>query len=280
MTLSLFTRRAALASCLALAAALALPAGARAAEITIFAAASLKNALDEIAADWSAETGNTATISYGSSGTLAKQIIEGAPADLFISAASNWMDKLEEAKLIDPASRVDLLGNTLVLVAHGKDAAKVEIGPGFDLAGLLGDNKLAMGLLDSVPAGQYGKEALTSLGIWPAVEPKVAQVENVRAALALVATGEAPFGIVYATDAHAEPRVSVVGTFPDDTHPPIVYPVALTTQARPGSDFRESSPGSQPFPDYGRRLARRARTSRSGSGPPSPWSSTRWPGRC
>lgn len=237
MTLTLFTRRAALASCLALAAALALPAGARAAEITIFAAASLKNALDEIAAGWSAETGNKATISYGSSGTLAKQIIEGAPADLFISAASNWMDKLEEAKLIDPASRVDLLGNTLVLVAHGKDAAKVEIGPGFDLAGLLGDNKLAMGLLDSVPAGQYGKEALTSLGIWPAVEPKVAQVENVRAALALVATGEAPFGIVYASDAvagdAAGDAVSVVGVFPAESHKPIVYPAAVATGAKP-----------------------------------------------
>ena len=223
---------------LGLALALALPTSAQAEEITVFAAASLKTALDEIAATWTAETGNAAVISYGSSGTLAKQIQSGAPADVFISAATNWMDVLEEEMLIDPATRTDILGNTLVLVAHGA-SEPVEIGPGFDLAERLGDGKLAMGLLDSVPAGQYGREALTSLGVWDAVEPKVAQVENVRAALALVASGEAPYGIVYASDAVADDAagddVTVVGTFPADSHTPIVYPAAVTATARPGA---------------------------------------------
>lgn len=221
---------------LAFSAAFALPATAQAEEITVFAAASLKTALDEIAAGWSAETGHSAVISYGSSGTLAKQIQSGAPADLFLSAATNWMDVLEEEALIDPASRADILGNTLVLVAHGA-AAPVEIGAGFDLAERLREGKLAMGLLDSVPAGQYGKEALTSLGIWEAVEPKVAQVENVRAALALVASGEAPYGIVYASDAVAGDAagddVTVVGAFPEDSHKRIVYPAAVTATAKP-----------------------------------------------
>ena len=207
-------------------------------EITVFAAASLKNALDEIATQWQAETGNTVVISYGGSSALAKQIQQGAPADLFISAAVNWMDTLQQDKLIIDATRRDLLGNQLVLVGFGKDAAPVEIVPGFDLAGLLGDGKLAMALVDSVPAGQYGKEALTTLGVWEAVEPKVAQAENVRAALALVATGEAPYGLVYASDAiaddKADDKLAVVGTFPADSHMPIIYPAAvLATSGKP-----------------------------------------------
>lgn len=236
------TRRLILATALTL----ALPAAAMAAEITVFAAASLKNALDAIAADWQAETGNTVVISYGSSSALAKQIQEGAPADLFISAAVNWMDVLQDDKLIIDASRRDLLGNQLVLVAFGKDAAPVDIASGFDLAGLLGDGKLAMGLVDSVPAGQYGKEALTTLGVWDAVEPNVAQAENVRAALALVATGEAPYGIVYASDAIADDRASdslaVVGTFPADSHKPIIYPAAVVAAStKPeAAEFLES----------------------------------------
>lgn len=224
--------RFALASVLAL--GLATPALAE--EVVVFAAASLKDGLDAVAADYQAATGNTVTISYAGSNALAKQIIEGAPADIFLSAAVNWMDEVEKAGLIVDGSRVDLLGNTLVLVAHGKDAAPVEIGPNFDLAGLLGDGKLSMAMVDSVPAGQYGKASLESLGIWSAVEGAVAQSENVRAALTLVSTGEAPYGIVYATDAVADDNVTVVGTFPADSHKPIIYPGALLKAAADPAD--------------------------------------------
>lgn len=201
---------------------------ARAAEVTVFAAASLKNALDDVVHAWHEASGNSAVVAYAGSSQLARQIEQGAPADLFISANPDWMDYLEEAKLIDPASRKDLLGNRLVLVAHGRDAAPVAIGPGFDLAGLLGRGRLAMAMVDAVPAGMYGKAALESLGVWPSVRDHVAQADNVRAALTLVALGEAPYGIVYATDAAAADDVTVVGTFPEASHPPIVYPVALT----------------------------------------------------
>ncbi len=212
---------------------LATPAAAE--EVVVFAAASMKTALDKVAADFQAATGNTVTISYAGSNALAKQIIEGAPADIFVSAAVNWMDEVEKAGLVAGDTRRDMFSNSLVLVASG-DAAPVEIGPGFDLAGLLGDGKLSMAMVDSVPAGQYGKASLESLGVWGAVEPSVAQSDNVRAALALVATGEAPYGIVYATDAAAEPGVTVVGTFPADSHPPITYPGALLTGAADEAD--------------------------------------------
>jgi molybdate transport system substrate-binding protein len=232
------TRRTTLAAALTLTTAWALPAAAVAEEVTVFAAASLKNALDAIAAEWQTETGNTVAVSYGASPALARQIQEGAPADIFISASKSWMDTLDEGKLIRPETRKDLLGNTLVLVAAGKDAAQVEIAAGFDLATLVGGGKLSMALVDSVPAGQYGKEALQSLGVWATVEANVAQSENVRAALALVATGEAPYGIVYASDAIADDaagdKVTVVGTFPADSHKPIVYPAAvLAASAKP-----------------------------------------------
>lgn len=226
------SRRIALASALAL--TLATPAIAE--EVVVFAAASMKTALDAVAADFEAATGNTVTISYGGSNALAKQIIEGAPADIFVSAAVNWMDEVEKAGLVAEGTRKDLFGNTLVLVAHGKDAAPVGIGPGFDLAGLLGDGKLSMAMVDSVPAGQYGKASLEALGIWAAVEPSVAQSENVRAALTLVSTGEAPYGIVYATDAVSDDNVTVVGTFPDDSHKPIIYPGALLAGAADAAD--------------------------------------------
>lgn len=216
--------------------AIGLAAPAMADEVVVFAAASMKTALDAVAADFQTATGHTVTISYAGSNALAKQIIEGAPADIFISAAVNWMDEVEKAGLVADGGRTDLLGNTLVLIAHGKDAAPVAIAPGFDLAGLLGDNKLAMALVDSVPAGQYGKAALESLGVWPAVEPLVAQSDNVRAALTLVSTGEAPLGIVYASDAAADDNVTVVGTFPADSHPAIVYPAALLTGAADAAD--------------------------------------------
>jgi molybdate transport system substrate-binding protein len=226
------SRRIALASALAL--ALASPAAAE--EVVVFAAASLKTALDSVAADYQASTGNTVTISYAGSNQLAKQIIEGAPADIYLSAAVNWMDEVQKAGLVAEGTRHDLFGNSLVLIAHGKEAAPVDIGSGLDLKGLLGDEKLAMAMVDSVPAGQYGKAALEKLGLWSGVEGSVAQADNVRAALALVASGEAPYGIVYATDAAAEDNVTVVGTFPADSYPPIVYPGALLTGAADAAD--------------------------------------------
>lgn len=216
--------------------ALLLAAPAHADEVVVFAAASMKTALDRVAMEFEASTDHQVTVSYAGSNALAKQIIEGAPADIFLSSAVNWMDEVENAGLVAGSARKDLLGNRLVLIAHGKDAPTVNIAPGFDLAGLLGDGVLSMAMVDAVPAGQYGKAALESLGVWPAVEPKVAQAENVRAALGLVASGEAPFGIVYASDAAADNAVTVVGTFPADSHPPIVYPLALLTTAADSAD--------------------------------------------
>ncbi|NBE09548.1 molybdate ABC transporter substrate-binding protein [Paragemmobacter ruber] len=225
------TPRAALLAC-----ALSLPLPAMADEVVVFAAASLKTALDQVAAEFQAATGHQVVISYAGSNALAKQIIEGAPADIFISAAVNWMDEVEKAGLVVPGTRADILGNTLVLIAHGKGAAPVEIGAGTDLAGMLGGGRLSMAMVDAVPAGQYGKAALESLGLWPSVEGAVAQSENVRAALALVASGEAPYGIVYGSDAVAEDNVTVVATFPADSHPPIIYPAALLTGAADDGD--------------------------------------------
>lgn len=205
-------------------------------EVVIFAAASLKTALDGVAADYQAATGNRVTISYAGSNVLAKQIIEGAPADIFLSAAENWMDEVEKAGLLADGSRTDLWGNSLVLIAHGKDVAPIELHQTTDLKALLGDGKLSMAMVTSVPAGQYGKEALESLGLWASVEDAVAQAENVRAALALVATGEAPYGIVYASDAVADENVSVVATFPETSHKPITYPAALLKTAADPAD--------------------------------------------
>ena len=210
--------------------ALILSAQAALADVTVFAAASLKTALDEIAAGWTETTGTKVTLSYGGTPALAKQIAEGAPADIFLSASVAWMDDLQAKALIQAASRRDLLGNRLILVGQA-GAAPVTVDATLDLTGLLGGGKLSMALVDAVPAGQYGKEALESLGLWTAVAPSVVQSENVRAALKLVALGEAPLGIVYASDAIAEPGVSVIGTFPEDSHIPIVYPAALTVTA-------------------------------------------------
>lgn len=209
----------------------ALPAWAE--DVSVFAAASLKNALDEVSAQFIADTGNTVTISYAGSNALAKQIIEGAPADLFISANVEWVDEVEKAGLVQ--TRDDILGNRLVLIAHG-DAQPVTIGSDTDLAGMLDGGKLAMALVESVPAGKYGKAALENLGLWDGVQADVAQSDNVRAALALVATGEAPYGIVYATDAAAEDDVTIVGEFPADSYPAIIYPAALLTGAADDAD--------------------------------------------
>lgn len=198
----------------------------------VFAAASMKTALDAIAAAYTTKTGKKPVISYGSSGTLAKQISAGAPADLFISADEKWMNTLAKAGAIKSETREALLGNQLVLVEPSGAGTTLKIGKGFDLAGALGDGKLAVCTVSSCPAGIYGKEALEKLGVWSAVEPKLAQADNVRAALVLVARGEAKLGIVYATDAKAEPKVKVVDTFPEDSHTPIVYPIAVTKDSK------------------------------------------------
>lgn len=202
--------------------------------VLVFAAASMKNALDEVAAGFRAATGLEVQASYAASSALAKQIEQGAPADMFVSADLDWMDYLQQRDLILPASRVSLLGNRLVLVA-AKDSAvgSLDLAPGVDLAGPLGQSRLAIGETSSVPAGKYGKAALEHLGAWKVVEGKLAQTENVRAALLLVSRGEAALGIVYRTDAAADPGVRIVGTFPESSHPPIVYPVAMTRTGKP-----------------------------------------------
>ena len=213
-------------------ASLLAPAAAQAEDVLVFAAASLKTALDEVAADWRTETGKQVSISYAGSSSLARQIEQGAPADIFISASVDWMDYLQSAGLIRANTRTELLGNRLVLIAHGAGASGIDLEAGADLSALLGEDRLAMALVDSVPAGVYGKQALISLGQWDAVWSKVAQTDNVRAALALVSSGEAPLGIVYASDAVADGNVSVVAAFAEDSHAPIVYPAAITADSK------------------------------------------------
>jgi molybdate transport system substrate-binding protein len=209
----------------------AAPAAAQTKPVLVFAAASLKNALDDINAQYEKETGKHASISYAASSTLAKQAEAGAPADIFISADLDWMDYLAKKDLIKPETRKTLLGNRLVLVAPKASAGSVDIKPGFPLASLLHGGKLAMADTRAVPAGKYGQAALESLGVWSQVSGDIAQAENVRAALALVARGEAPYGIVYQTDAASEPGVKIAGMFPENSHPPIVYPAALLKES-------------------------------------------------
>src|SRR3974390_1164777 len=197
--------------------------------VTIFAATSLKNALDDVDATFTKETGIKTTASYEASSALAKQIEAGAPADVFISADLRWMDYVGERKLIKPDTRFNLLGNKLVLIAPKESKLDhVDIGQGFDIAKLAGDGRIAVADVKAVPAGLYAKAALEKLGAWTAAEPKLAQAENVRATLAFVARGETPIGIVYETDAKIEPKVKIVGVFPDDPTPPVTYPVAAT----------------------------------------------------
>jgi molybdate transport system substrate-binding protein len=217
-------------------------ARAAADEILVFAAASLAEALDRVAAAWEEEAGRRAVTSYAGSSALARQIQDGAPADVFISASVEWMDAVEASGDLAAGTRRDILGNALVLIAHGRDAEPVAIDEDLDLAAMLGDERLAMALVDAVPAGVYGRKALASLGLWESVAPLVAQSDNVRAALAFVAQNEAPFGIVYATDAAAEYNVTVVGTFPEGSHAPIVYPAAIVA----GGDRA----GAQAFLDH------------------------------
>ncbi|NDV01130.1 molybdate ABC transporter substrate-binding protein [Pseudoroseicyclus tamaricis] len=208
-----------------------LPLPALGERLTIFAAASLAGPLDAAAELWSEESGHQTALSYAGSSVLARQIMAGAPADVFLSANEEWMDAVEADGRLVPASRVDLWGNALVLVSRASSPL-----PLAELPQALSDDRLAMALTEAVPAGIYGREALTALGLWEAVAPHVAETDNVRAALDLVALGAAPFGIVYATDAAAEPRVTVAATFPEESHAPIIYPGAALTVG-PAEDF-------------------------------------------
>jgi molybdate transport system substrate-binding protein len=236
MKRSLFATAARLCAAIALAAAMFLPSPAGAQDkppLLVFAAASLKNALDEVIDAWTKQSGTAVRASYAASSALAKQIEEGAPADLFLSADLQWMDYVEQKKLIRAGTRQSLLGNSLVLVA-GKDSklGDVRIDDKLDLAKLLGDGRLSVAGVEAVPAGRYAKAALTKLGQWASVEKKLAEAENVRAALVLVSRGEAPLGIVYRTDAAADAGVKVVGTFPAGSHPAIVYPVGVIDSSK------------------------------------------------
>jgi molybdate transport system substrate-binding protein len=232
------------------------PATAEDQTLTVFAAASMKNALDDIDTSFTAKTGIKVSASYAASSTLAKQIEQGAPADIFVSADTDWMDYATARKTINESTRSNLLGNSIVLIAP-KDSKidNVTIGQGFDLAKLAGDGKIATGDVKSVPVGKYAKAALEKLGAWQAAEPKFAMAESVRAALTLVARGEAVLGIVYSTDAKVEPGVKIVGTFPADSHPPIIYPVAATSTAKPEAkqylDYLHSSAAKAVLEKYG-----------------------------
>src|SRR6516164_3194538 len=211
-------------------------ASAQPAKLVIFAAASLKDALDNVTSAYQRVKGQETTISYAASPTLAKQIEAGAPADIFISADLDWMDYLAKKSLIKAETRANLLGNRLVLIAPVNSSVKLTIGPNFPLAEALGNGRLAIADPTGVPAGKYGKTALEALGVWSSVANKLAPAENVRATLLLVSRGEALLGIVYQTDANPDKGVQIVGTFPDNTHPPIIYPIAVVTaSANPGA---------------------------------------------
>ena len=248
--------------CLGLAAALALASAsaATAEPVKVFAAASLKNALDAVGAAWSAnDKSKSIAATYAASPALAKQIEAGAPADIFISADLDWMDYLAKKKLLKDGTQRSILGNTLVLVAPAGSNVKLELKPGADIAGALGGGKIAVCDVKAVPAGKYAKASFEKLGLWAAVEPNVAQSENVRAALAFVARGEAKLGVVYATDAKAEPKVEVVAIFPDDSHAPIVYPdaqIAASTNADAKAflDFLSSDEAKAIFAKQGFRI--------------------------
>lgn len=209
-----------------------LPARADDTPLVFFAAASLKDSLDKVISQWKAKTGGEVTASYASSSALIKQIEAGAPADLFASADLDWMDYGETHGLIKSKTRKNLLGNQLVIIAPASSTVALTIAPGFDLSVAVGEGRIATGDIKSVPAGKYAKAALEKLGAWTSVESKLAMTENVRAALALVSRGEVPLGIVYATDAKADPGVKVVGVFPTDSHPPIVYPFAVAASSK------------------------------------------------
>lgn len=233
----------------ALAFTLALAPTARADNVTVFAAASLKEALDAAVQSFESASGNKVAVSYAGSNALARQIERGAPADLFISADTDWIDYVDAHKLVAPGSRRTFLGNDLVLIAPATSSVQVKLAPGVNIAAVLGDKRIALANPDAVPAGRYAKAAFTALGAWSAIENKVAAADNVRAALALVARGETPLGVVYRTDAMAEKNVRVVDTFPAGTHPPIVYPLVVlrrsTTPAAPALASYLASPAAR-----------------------------------
>jgi molybdate transport system substrate-binding protein len=223
--------------------------------VLVFGAASLTDVLDELGHAFTARTQVQVKSSLAASSVLAKQIEAGAPADVFFSADLDWMDYLEQRKLLRPGSRHDVVLNRLVLIAPADSKIAVRIAPGFDLLKALGDGKLATGDPDSVPVGKYAQAALQKLGVWDQVASRIVRAENVRSALAFVARGEAPLGIVYRTDALAEKRVRIVDVFPEDSHPPVTYPIALTTRAGPEAqrfvDFVTSDAAKPIFRKYG-----------------------------
>jgi molybdate transport system substrate-binding protein len=252
------TRRPILAAIAAVLAIAAVPHAAPAQDqsLIIFAAASMKNALDDVDTAFTKQTGIKVVASYDASSALMKQIEAGAPADVFASADLKWMDYGSQKKLIKDDTRINLLGNELVLIA-GKDSkiGNVTIAPDFDLAKLAGDGRITTGDVQAVPVGIYAKAALEKLGVWASVEPKMAMAANVRAALTLVARGEAPLGIVYSTDAKVEPGVKVVAVFPESSHDPIIYPIAATAGAKPGASaylaFLRTQAAKSIFESYG-----------------------------
>jgi molybdate transport system substrate-binding protein len=226
-----------------------------AAPITVFAAASLSDVVTELGKEFTKDTGVRVVSSFAASSALARQIDAGAPADLFFSADTDWMDYLEAHNEIRKASRHDVVGNRLVLIAPHDSAIKLAVAANFPLAAALGGGRLATGDPDSVPVGRYARAALTALGVWSSVADHLIRADNVRVALAFVARGEAPLGIVYETDARIEPGVRIVAVFPDSTHDPIVYPVALTKTAQPAAerflDFLRSPRAAAIFARYG-----------------------------
>lgn len=233
-----------------------LGSGSRAAETTVFAAASLSDVLTEIGNAFNANSADKVRFSFAASSTLAKQIEAGAPVALFFSADEDWMNYVEKLGLLAPGTRRDLLTNQLVLVEPADRHSQITIDKSFDLGGLLGSGRLAMGDPDSVPAGKYGKQALLSLGVWDTVKGRVAPADSVRSALALVERGEVPLGIVYATDAAAAKSVRVAAIFPEDSHKPIVYPLALlkaqdSATARAFFAFVQSALARAAFQRYG-----------------------------
>jgi molybdate transport system substrate-binding protein len=224
--------------------------------VTVFAAASLTNVITDLGNMFAAKRAGTVTGSFAASSSLAKQIESGAPANVFISADEAWMDYLSKKRLITVDSRVDLLGNKLVLVAPADSSLKLDVKRGFPLAQLLAEGRLATGDPDHVPVGKYARKALENLGIWPGVEGKLARGDNVRAALALVERGECPLGIVYSTDAAISKKVKIVGIFPEDSYPPITYPAALvagkdTDAARNFLNFLKTPEARAVFEKYG-----------------------------
>jgi molybdate transport system substrate-binding protein len=250
-----------LSGCLLLAVALLGQASGAAEEhpperaIVVFAAASLTDALQELGEDFHQSSGIAVKFSFAASSALARQIENGAPADVFFSADLDWMDYLQTRMLIQPGSRHDVLGNRLVLIAPADSTISLTIGPHFGLGTALGKGRLATGDPDSVPVGRYARAALTALGVWSSIEDRLVRAENVRAALAFVDRGEVPLGIVYKTDALVDKGVRIIDVFPANTHPPITYPLALTQGAKSGAsrfaDYLRTPAADAVFVKYG-----------------------------